>query len=158
MRKLLVLIVLMTLMVAISPVYAHEENFTEIKQLIESGASCDELAEDQLEAIGDYYMELMHPGEAHDAMDEMMGGEGSESLRQMHINMAYNWYCGYGSVGTGYGMMNMMWGGRNMMEWSYGSWYWDFLNVLYVILLIGLIILVYLSISKLWKGSKRGRR
>ena len=36
-------------------------------------------------------------------------------------------------------------------DWGYGLGYWNFMNVLYVVLLIGLIILVYLWIIKLWK-------
>lgn len=140
---------------------AHAGDFNETKKLIESGISCDNLTEDQLEEIGDYYMELMHPGEQHEIMDQMMGGEGSTTLRQMHINMALRLYCGQ-NVG---GMMGMM-GGYNMMQnignvggysmmqemmgnWSYGWWnFWSFLTI---VLLIGLIVLVYLGIIKLWK-------
>ena len=46
-------------------VLAHE-NFTETKELIDSGVSCNKLTSSQLEEIGDYYMEQMHPGEAHE--------------------------------------------------------------------------------------------
>ena len=54
-------------------------------------------------------MEQMHPGEQHELMDKMMGGEGSESLRQAHIFMARRWYCG---DAVGMGMMGMMMGGN----------------------------------------------
>src|SRR3989338_4638663 len=67
---------------------SDEEIFKEAKQLIDAKTPCNELTEDQLEHIGDYLMEQIHPGEAHEVMDKMMGGEGSESLKFMHIAMA----------------------------------------------------------------------
>ncbi len=155
----------MVLLLNINLVFAHEHNFAETKDLIDSGISCDKLTEEQLESVGDYYMEQMHPGEAHEMMDKMMGGEGSESLKQVHINMARRLYCnddiyiGYGMMGMD--MMNTMMGGQipqtNTMQEIIGNWgylgYWNFLNVLYAMLLIGLIILVYLWILRLWKDS-----
>lgn len=87
----------------------HESEIEEGRQLIESKVSCDDLSEEQLEAIGEYYMEQMHPGEEHEVMDEMMGGEGSESLEEMHINMARSFYCGEHDMMSS-GMMNMMMG------------------------------------------------
>src|SRR3989338_7949049 len=107
---------------------AHtEEEFAEAEELIKSKGECDELNNEQLELIGEYYMEQMHPGEAHERMDVMMGGEGSESLQAAHINMARSFYCGeHGMMSpemmnvmmgqsaglrsgrTGGGMMNMM--------------------------------------------------
>jgi len=99
------------LLLSVSLVSAHEHNFAETKQLIDSGISCDKLTDEQLESIGDYYMEQMHPGEAHEMMDQMMGGEGSESLRQVHINMAKRLYCNENVGGMmGGGMMGMMMG------------------------------------------------
>jgi len=67
------------------------------------------VSDDEWERLGDAVMELQHPGQAHDVMDQMMGGEGSESLRQMHINMGKA-YLGYGNANYGSGMMvgNMM--------------------------------------------------
>src|SRR3989344_5994124 len=155
MRKIF-FVIIVVLLANIGLVYAHEHNFAETKQLIDSGISCDKLSDEQLEAIGDYYMEQMHPGEAHETMDEMMGGEDSESLKQVHINMAKRLYCNEDVGGMmGGGMMNMM--GNNMMgsgmmgNWGYGFGYWNFFNILYAVLFIGLIVLVYLWIIKLWK-------
>lgn len=169
MRRTLILIMSITLLLTINLVNAH--NFTETKQLIDSKISCDSLSNSQLEAIGDYYMEQMHPGEAHELMHKMMGGEDSETVKQMHIQMAKSIYCGEnsGMMGSGMmGMMNMIYSQSSMMQGAMGSFgyntgYWNFLNILYVILLIGLIVLVFLGIVKLWKnitnkGVKRKRR
>lgn len=150
-------IILMILVVLSSFVVAHEEDlFAEAEEIINSKISCGQLSEAQLEAVGEYYMEQMHPGELHERMDAMMGGEGSEQLKQIHINLARSFYCGeHGAMPRN--MMNTMMGrgGLSMMNYGmkgYGS-YGSFLNVLYFILLIGLIILIYLWIIKWWKGT-----
>src|SRR3989338_838496 len=179
MNKTLVFILIIG-MLSISLVSAHE-NFTETKQLIDSKISCDKLADEQLEEIVDYYMEQMHPGEAHEMMHKMMGGENSEFVKLMHITMAKSIYCGentmmqgvggYGMGGSG-GMMSMMnmmsqmMSGRtpntNVMQGMMGSWYgygyWNFVNALYAILLIGLVILAYLWVVRLWKDLPKKRR
>ena len=161
---------LFSLVVLFSLASAHG-NFNETKQLIDSGISCKELTNEQLEEIGDYYMEQMHPGESHELMHQMMGGENSETTKLMHINMAKSIYCGE-NVGMA-GMMGMMSGGMmtggmmgsgmmtgnvvgnsgNMM-YGYG---WNIYNLLYLILLIGLIILVILIIIKLIRDLKKSR-
>src|SRR3989344_1783698 len=111
-----ILVIFLLSIVAVLAQESHDSEIEEGRKLVESKISCDELSSEQLEAIGDYYMEQMHPGEAHKIMDNMMGGEGSESLKQVHINMAKRLYCngnvyiGYGMMGSG-GMMNMMRGG-----------------------------------------------
>ena len=157
-------------------VFADAEEFAEAKSIIDAKTPCSKLNENQLESIGDYLMEQMHPGEAHELMDRMMGGEGSESLRLIHIAMAKRIYCndinssadygfagmmglgyGMGMIGLGfgndkYGGMGNMMGynlGYGMMGSGYG--YWGLLNFLSLVLVVGIIILVYLWIIKLWK-------
>lgn len=157
--KRILLIISMILLLNISIVSAHEHDFAGTKQFIDSGISCDKLTDEQLEAIGDYYMEQMHPGEAHEIMDNMMGGEDSESLKQVHINMARRLYCnddvyiGYGMMDSG-GMMNGNMMDLGMMGTS-GFGYWNVINILYVLLLIGIIVLVYFWIIRLWKDMKK---
>jgi len=174
MRKT-ILVIFAVLMLALNLVNAiTQQEINEAKGLIDSKVSCKSLSNSQLEIIGEYYMEQMHPGESHELMHQMMGlKEGSADEEQFHINMAKAIYCGetnaFGPGGMmGGGMMNMMVGnnmmgsgGMNMMgNYGYGFGYWNFINILYVILLIGLIILVYFWIIKLWRNmqSKGGKR
>ena len=134
-----------------------QQEINEAKGLIDSKVDCKSLSDSQLEIIGEYAMELMHPGDSHEAMHKMMGlKEGSEPEKQFHINMAKTIYCGESGGMMGGGMMNMMMQGNMgygmMSNNSFGYGYWNFLNVLYALLLIGLIVLVYLGIIKLWRG------
>ena len=143
-----ILVILLLSIVVVLAQESHDSEIEEGKKLVESKMSCDKLSNEQLEAIGDYYMEQMHPGEAHEIMDNMMGGEGSESLKQVHINMARRIYCneniyiGYGMMGSG-GMMNML--GRGMMgnypaSYDYSNYgYW---NIFWILLLAAVIFLV----------------
>ena len=115
-----ILLINLTLVGAIS-----SQEISEAKNLIDSKADCKSLSNSQLEIIGEYYMEQMHPGESHELMHKMMGlEEGSEAEEQFHINMAKALYCGEsggmmnsgGMMGKGMmsgGMMGMM--GGNMM-------------------------------------------
>ena len=154
-----------------------QQEINEAKSLIDSKANCKSLSDSQLEIIGEYYMEQMHPGESHDLMHKMMGiEEGTEYHKQFHVNIARMIHCddnNSGMMGSG-GMMGMMpmmmnmmgggmMGGQNvqgsmMGNYGYGFGYWNFLNVLYATLLIGLIVLVFLGIIKLWKDLFRKRR
>ncbi len=154
----LTILILVIFLLSIAAVLAQESHDSEIeegKKLVESKISCDKLNNEQLEAIGDYYMEQMHPGEAHEIMDNMMGGESSESLKQVHINMARRLYCnenfyiGYGMMGSG-GMMSMM--GRGMMggypaSYAYSNYgYW---NILWILLFASVIFLIVWVIHRL---------
>ena len=113
MKKIL-LFGLLVILFSILIVAQEEHDFNEAKQLIDSKISCDNLTNEQLESIGDYYMEQMHPGEAHELMHEMMGGHDSEVTKNMHINIASSIYCGETNQSM-MGMMNMMASGNGMM-------------------------------------------
>ena len=155
MRKIFAILIFGMLLLGVSLVSAHEHDFDETKQLMDSGIGCDKLTDEQLESIGDYYMEQMHPGEAHEMMDQMMGGEGSESLRQVHINMAKRLYCNEDVGGMmGGGMMNMMMGSGMMGNYPAYYGYYNFWNVLWMVFLIGAIALIVWLIYKFTKKGK----
>lgn len=138
----------------------HESEIEEGKKLAESGVSCDKLNEEQFEAIGEYLMEKMHPGESHEAMHKIMGmEEGTEYHKQFHINIAKTTYCGEGGIG----MMNMMpmMNTGNMMgwnnwglgsSWGWSGWIFMILVLVWIILgvlgVLGIIVLVKWIIKK----------
>ncbi|HLF54466.1 MAG TPA: hypothetical protein VI612_01980 [Candidatus Nanoarchaeia archaeon] len=142
---------------------SHEQEFAEGKRLVESGAKCDTLTGEELEAIGEYFMEQMHPGEAHDQMHKMMGmEEGTEYHDQFHVNMAKMMYCGEGGMMPmmmdmmGGGMMGpgMMGGYGGQMMGGYGmmgSTIWGFGSVLWTLIFVGLLLVVWLWVFKLWR-------
>lgn len=150
-----------------------QQEIKEAKNLIDSKVDCKGLSDPQLEIIGEYYMEQMHPGESHKLMHQMMGlKEGSEDEKQFHINMAKAIYCGeanniMGSGMMGGGMMNMMMGGGNMMNnimgygmmgnnpMGFGYSYWSFWNVIWQLFWIGIIVLVIWLIYKFIIKRKR---
>jgi hypothetical protein len=146
-------------------VFAHgTDTFAEAEEIILQKTECDQLSEDQLEKIGDYYMEQMHPGEAHEAMDELMGGEGSGTLSQMHIRMARAFYCGeHGEMSSG--MMSMMMGKFNnknsgMMDggggMSGGMWIYGLLYIALAAFVFGIIFWwTYKLIVKDGKNNKK---
>jgi len=162
-----------TLSLIMSLVFAHEHDFTEAKQIIDSKLGCDKLNDKQLELIGDYYMEQMHPGSAHEAMDSMMGGEGSQSLKQIHIQMAKRFYCNENVGGIiGGGMMNTMQGGMinmmgNMMGggmmgpfWSnnYGSYGYSAWSPVYSILsLVLFALIIYFGFNAFQERNKNNK-
>lgn len=162
--KKIIFVVIVALLLNLSLVSAiTQQEIKEAKSLIDSKADCKSLSDSQLEIIGEYEMELMHPGESHELMHKMMSlAEGSEAEKRFHINMAKKMYCNEGTGMMSGGMMNMMMGGNigygMMGNYGYGFGYWNFLNVLYVTLLTGLIILVFLGIAKLWKDLFQKRK
>jgi len=132
-------------------------DFTQAKEIVDSKVPCSELTKDQLERIGDYYMENMHPGDAHGSMDEMMGGEGSESLRQAHISIAKRDYCGYFDRSGKYMAGGMMenWGMGMMVPYSAGHFYW-FNAIVWILLIIGIVFLIkWLATKQDTKKNKK---
>ena len=157
--KKIIFVVIVALLLSLGLANAiTQQEISEAKGLIDSKADCKSLSDSQLEIIGEYYMEQMHPGESHELMHQMMGlKEGSEAEKQFHINMAKALYCGetnaFGSGSMmGRGMMNMMTGGNmgyGMMGTnSFGYGYWSFWNIILSLFWIGLIVLVIWLIYK----------
>lgn len=154
MKRQTMVILVMALLVFTAAAHT-EEALEEAEQLIQTGIPCDELSEDQLDHIGDYYMEQLHPGVMHEVMDARMGGEGSESLRQAHIAMAYRFYCdnldGQGTVDSsgwgmrGFGMMGpgMMSGWGSGMGYGYGhGWLAATLWILLIAAVIAAVVML----------------
>jgi len=157
-----VILVLMFVLL-IGGVMAHgEETFEEAEEIIIQKISCDELTENQLEVLGDYYMEQMHPGELHEIMDEKMGGEGSESLRQAHINMALAFYCGEHDEFSG-SMMDVMMGRTEDnsygMMGSYGMYGFNWFRIIIQLAVTTLLVLLIIwFIRKLNEKPKKRKR
>jgi len=147
MTSLLAVIVAIAL---IPGAYAHggHSGFSDVQGLLEKTVPCEQLSEEQLERLGEYFMELRHPGEEHEFMDKIMGGE-SETLKGMHVQMGRAFYCdsaGMGSSGmmmdsgmmgfaAGQGMMN----GYSGMMYGYG---WIYLLAGTIIVLLVIIALL----------------
>ncbi len=168
----------LVILLAFQIVLAHAGDAEEInlgKALVEEKVSCSELSDIQLEAIGEYVMELMHPGEAHDLMDNLMGGEGSPQLTLVHIQMARQVYCNettssagmmrYGYMMGQSGMMNMMfgtWSRTGLINWDgYGKSMFGFAwfgMILIWLFGIALIVLAVLLIIKMWKSLEPRKR
>lgn len=88
-----------------------------VEQGIKDATQIDpsKVSQETLETLGDSVMEKMIGNTAmHDQMDIRLGGDGSESLKAFHINLAINYLTDYPN-----GMMNIMSGG--MMTNSYSS-------------------------------------
>lgn len=171
MTKLFITSIALIILLSLSIVSASEaEEITEGKKLIENKISCDSLTDDQQEAIGEYYMEQMHPGQAHELMEQMMGGKDSPQLKQIHELMTKRFYCnedtpfGMGMMmGYSSGMMSgyntKLAGGKTMMGFGNSGYrmmgsatgWWSIYTVLYTLLLLGLLVLVVLAIIWMWK-------
>ena len=151
MKKTLIVLIATLLFINIGLISAHtEETFLQAEEIINQKISCENLTQEQLEILGDYYMEQVHPGELHEIMDERMGGEGSESLRQVHINMGLAFYCGErGAISVG--MMNTMMG--SYYRYSSGTNY--FALIFNILLIVGLVLLVILLIKQIQNKNKR---
>ena len=163
-REGLFLVVTILFGILILNLVLADENFNETRKLIDSNISCDKLTNEQLEAMGDYYMEQMHPGEAHELMHEMMGGEDSDTIKSMHINMAKSIYCGESNSMMGMmnmmssdgmmssGMMNMMGGGMmsSGMMGGYSNNYSSYNPLINFSWIFSLLIIVLLVLLIIW--------
>ncbi len=139
--------------------------------IVSSNASCASLNDSQLGQVGDYLMEQMHPGPAHEYVDQMMGGEGSPALEQAHIQMARAIYCGeanttlsygamvgmmpalyrFGGAGFGGGMM-----GSGMMGYGYmgyGGWWWVLGLLFWLLAFAALVLIVMWLYKQVFRGG-----
>lgn len=169
-------VMFIALILMASSAFAHsdESEIGEGREIVESGQSCDTLTGEQLEAVGEYVMELMHPGEAHELVHQRMGiQEDTDYHERFHMNLAQSMYCGdmpmAGMMGVmgwwnnevpKFGWGRQMMGSGSMMRFGYrtGASYWSITGFLYLALLVGIVGLVYFWLIRLWKGTKKGKR
>ncbi len=112
--------------------------------------NCEDIVNHDFEHVGEAFMSYMHPNEdEHHRIDDLFGGEGSESLDKMHEFMGRRYLgCEEGTFGPmmmnfgndfrGGGMMgNQLFGvGGWMMG---GSNIWMFQGVIWVLAVLGVI-------------------
>lgn len=167
-----ILIVLPALFIA-SPTLAvsgenHSRSVSEVVSAItasqnvsgQSDISCDAVTDNQFDELGDAVMQAkIGDDEAHEVMDNMMGGEGSESLRSMHIAMGQRYLgCAQSqsdSMGmiplrqgfAGHGGTDRRGGDGFMMSNFYGPWGMAGMGgigmlLFWVIVIVGIVLLV----------------
>lgn len=131
----------------------------------------DRVSDENLAELGDALMDIMHPDEReHEFKEEMIGGEGSNSLESMHRMMGYRYLSGgfqgprYPMMGRGLMGMKMI-GGLPMMGWgmhdrpgrgAYGAYpvsrmggFWSFYFgriIMWVILLAIICVVIWLVV------------
>lgn len=89
----------------------------------QSQVSCNKVIDDQFEKLGDAYMGIMAGNEqSHQAMENMMGGEGSATLRQAHMNMGRSYLGCWSNYNSGPIYMPMMLGSGGMMNGFNSGW------------------------------------
>ena len=126
-----------------------------------SELDCDEVTDDEFERLGEASMSLMHPDpEVHERMDQMMGGEGSETLRSAHINMGSQYLgCSLGKGGMDMmtsggitGMGGMMGSNGNYSFSGFGGIFLFFWLTIWALIIILLLVLI----RYFWKkGSEK---
>lgn len=134
---------------------------------------CGKVTDDQFEKLGDAVMGYGISEQQHAAMENMMGGEGSATLRQAHVNMGrsylgcwsnYNggpaympmmgYFYGSSTPAFGYypyGMMGGFGRGWNMAGGWYGGFGWP--GIIVAVLLWVLLALGIAAIAK-WLRKK----
>ncbi len=109
------IIIMMFLGMTIVPLAAQEkeqeQTIPQVLELIrrEQGVTVNrdivpgKVSDNLLEELGDAVMSAVHPDrEEHEQMDQMMGGEGSESLEAMHRAMGYRYLSNRGWMNPDY--------------------------------------------------------
>lgn len=126
-----------------------KQGITNIKQI-----ACSKISNEDFETLGDAMMEKMVGNhELHEQMDTMMGGEGSASLKQMHIIMGSNWLgCTRDMPMMGLMMPMMM----RMMGNYYPAYYAGYDNIL-LVAIIGWILFGATLAYSFSKVKKRKR-
>lgn len=162
MKKIISIIGIIVAITMINVMAIEEEIVEQAEAIIQQKISCNEITNYQLEILGDYYMEQMHPGELHEIMDERMGGEGSQSLQQVHINMGKMFYCGQRGA-MPMNMMNVMMGrnygssNQNIMVGTYrNNAPVSTMNLIFsILIIIALVVLITILIKQIQHPRRR---
>lgn len=161
-RKFSLLVVVLLLS---SLAFAHEEFRTpdEMVNIILSRQGvadakqldCSKISHKDFELLGDAIMDRMvGDHELHEQMDDMMGGEGSASLRSMHIVMGKNWLGCSTVLMSGMMNTNMM----PMMMRMMGNYYPAYYNSSDALLFFAVVGWVLFGVSFIYfyaRGHKR---
>ena len=134
----------------------QKQGVKEVSQL-----RCEDISEEDFERLGEAVMSYMHPDpQEHEAMDNMMGGEGSESLRSAHIHMGKRFLgceeeLGFrGDMGMGMMMPWFMmgrifpWGAQVTSPLGLSPWIWQTVNVALFVLIVGGAVLFLVWLAK----------
>lgn len=133
----------------------------------QSQVNCGKVTDDQFEKLGDASMGLGITEKQHTAMENMMGGEGSATVKQAHINMGRAYLGCWANYNSGPVLMPMMGysgslsapfhnyyfgqqgimgnfanSGWNMMGGNYGWFGLITMALFWVLLILGIVALV----------------
>lgn len=129
-------------------VVLKSQNISSLNQL-----NCKIVTPDQFEKVGDAYMGVMAGNEEnHSFMEQRMGGDNSENLKNVHIQMGKNYLGCQTNKGGGFSMMG--WGGYGYGNMMNGSWGWGFGLLGLLFWLVAFVDLILLGIF-LWKRIKK---
>jgi hypothetical protein len=134
-----------------------------------SKLDCGQISQDELETLGDSIMSLMHPNQSlHQTMDTMMGGEGSDSLRTAHVNMALNYLnCSADDNNLSsdlergwpiFGMMNYRNLGttfKDLHQFDPANWHYNLHLILINITWIAIVALIIAATRYLWQKADK---
>ena len=136
------------------------QNINDEKQI-----DCSKVTDSQFEKLGDASMGLGITEEQHKSMENMMGGEGSLTLKQAHINMGRAYlgcwanYQGQPSInspmmGGQYGVDSRQYSYGNMINWSTMMGGYGLFGGVTMILFWALLVLAIVAIVKWLKDRK----
>lgn len=123
------------------------QGVAEIKQI-----DCQKVTDEQFEQMGETFMDAMHPdAKQHELMDQMMGGESSQTLKTAHVVMGRRYFgCSDSRWGNnGVGMMGWggQWGNKSMMGGYSPIAGWFGLGFGWVLMILFLILVVVAIIA-----------
>lgn len=166
MRQMILFLTIFSLLsLVLFKVYAQEILTSQSKTALKD-INCTKVTDTQFEKLGDAVMQVMAGSEqAHNYMDQMMGGEGSQSLKAAHIRMgrAYLGCETYGMIGMIRMMRNYLKGGGFPMM-GYGGYgmtgganfgVYPVVSILWIITWVLVIVVLVAFIRWMWKKGDK---